>query len=256
MKLHSTISGQGEAVLLLHGLFGESTNLQKLARHLADFYQVHSLDTRNHGRSPFSEVMDYSSMALDVVDYMHAHTLASAHFIGHSMGGKTAMTLALNYPAYVNRLVVADIAPVSYPPHHEMIIKGLCAIKPDTLSSRNEADALLAEYVHPLSVRQFLLKNLYRQQNGGFAWRFNLNTIIHCYDNILAAPPVGEAFEEPMLFIAGTESDYIVPEYKDKIRVLFPKASLKKMPGASHWLHAEQADLFNRLCLNFLQSEH
>jgi esterase len=191
-------------------------------------------------------------MATDIVALQQQLGIGSSHLVGHSLGGKVAMQLALNYPERVQKLVIADIAPVLYTPHHQAIFAGLQAIDLAQLQQRSAADAPLAQFVGELSVRQFLLKSLYRDDEG-FHWRFNLPVLIDSYRELLAAPH-GKPFNGPTLFIKGELSDYIVAEYEPVMRELFPNFKFKVITGTSHWLHAEKPIAFNKLVQQFLLS--
>ncbi|RMF19570.1 MAG: alpha/beta fold hydrolase [Gammaproteobacteria bacterium] len=254
IRLAHKVQGEGAPVILVHGLFGSMENLGAIARLLAGAgYQVQSLDMRNHGRSPHCDTMDYPSMSRDVLTYMNTTRLEQATLLGHSMGGKTVMQLALDAPDRVKALVVADISPVEYPPHHQSVMAGLAAIgDPAKLTSRQEADAILREYVPEDAVRLFLLKNLVREGDG-FAWRINLPVIQASYDKIMAGQS-GGPYCGPTLFIKGGASDYIRPEHRQTIARLFPKAELKVIPGTGHWLHAEKPKLFASIVDRFLKA--
>lgn len=257
MKLHSRQFGADDAlnhVVILHGLFAASDNLLTLGKALSGQYKVHLLDLRNHGKSPQSPELNYSVMAEDVLDYMNDQNIGEAALVGHSMGGKTAMQVSLNSPERVPSLIVADIAPVQYSPGHEHILEGLQAIADNPVNSRQAADDVLSQWVDDWGVRQFLIKNLRRSDNGSSAltWRFNFDAIKANYLNILAAP-CGGRYEKNVLFIAGAQSDYILPEHKEQTQKLFPKAQLKIIPETSHWLHAEKPEVFNAMCTRFLK---
>ncbi len=254
MKLHVTRSGQGTPLVILHGLFGTLENWGSQTRTFADQFSVYAVDLRNHGRSPHASECDYASMAADVIELLDDEGLTQVDLLGHSMGGKVAMQLALNHPQRVRRLVVVDIAPVSYPPQHDAVFQGLFSIDLALLSSRGEADRQLATRVSEPGVRQFLLKNLYRHA-GQFAWRMNLEALHRNYQQI-SEPPQGPApFGGPTLFIKGGNSDYIQPAHRDAILSRFPATQLKVIEGAGHWPHAEKPSLFNRLVTRFLGEE-
>ncbi|MFE8071252.1 alpha/beta fold hydrolase [Marinobacteraceae bacterium S3BR75-40.1] len=254
IRLKAKVDGDGPPLILLHGLFGSRQNLGAIATRLSPEWQVHSLDLRNHGHSPHCDSMTYPEMAADVARYMEEAGLESAHLLGHSMGGKTAMQLALSHPGRVQRLIVADIAPVNYAARHDAILDGLCALEPSRLSSRTEADRQLQAYVSEPAVRAFLLKNLVRSGEG-FAWRMNLSAIRANYDALRAAPEGEGAFEGATLFIKGGESDYIQTAHREAVKSRFPNAVLRVMPECGHWLHAQKPDLFATLCRRFLQGE-
>lgn len=251
--LTSRIQGTGDPVLLLHGLFGAGDNLGRLAKHLAGHFEVHLLDNRNHGASFHSKDMTYELMAQDVMNYIEHHQLGFVSLFGHSMGGKISMQTALLWPNQIKRLIVGDIAPVDYPPHHNEIFAGLDAVTGSRLSSRSEADEILSRYVPEQSVRQFLLKNLKRSALGDYEWKMNLASIKANYNNILSGLSSTTPFEGDTLFIGGALSNYILPEHKTATQALFPNASVKFIPNTSHWLHAEKPDLFNAICLKFLK---
>ncbi|NVK43881.1 MAG: alpha/beta fold hydrolase [Oceanospirillaceae bacterium] len=251
MKLHHQILGEGRPLLILHGLFGNLDNWASQAKALANEYRVISVDLRNHGRSPHNDEMTYPAMAADLVELLDDLGLERVLVLGHSMGGKAAMQLALLYPERVERLIVVDIAPVQYPNHHDDVFKGLFAVQLDSLKSRGDADKQLAPFVPDAMVRAFLLRNLYRDENGVFAWRINLDGLQRSYAGISAAP-VGSAFQGPTLFIKGGTSDYIRADYRDALLALFPNAGYKVIDGAGHWPHAEKPALMTRLIRNFL----
>ena len=253
MKLYARQQGQGPDVISLHGLFGSQENLGMLNRGLAENFRMHGLDLRNHGRSPHDAIMDYKIMAEDVLDYMDDQQLKSAALIGHSMGGKIAMTLALLAPKRITKLAVIDIAPVTYlERRHDKILNGLSSIPLNALKSRTEADHLLAAYEPQKDIRQFLLKNLYRDDQGAYSWRINLNAIITNYDEILQGQYSASGFEGKTLFIKGGDSDYILPVHRQKVLSLFPAASLQVISNAGHWVHAQKPELVTRTLLRFL----
>ncbi len=252
LNLHARVKGAGQPLILLHGLFGSLENLAGIAKLLTDDFQVHMLDMRNHGRSPHHAQMSYPLMAEDVRHYMDANALPYAHVLGHSMGGKAAMQLALLHPERIANLIVADIAPVNYPPHHDAVFKGLNVIDPHNLRSRQEADELLKPHVPEIAVRSFLLKNLLKQGAEGFTWRMNLTAINHNYSQIMTGQHHDQPFTGPTLFIKGELSDYIKPQYRDHTMALFPEAQVRVMPNSGHWLHAEKPGLFASIVKRFL----
>jgi esterase len=235
--------GAGEPLLILHGLFGQSDNWTTIARKLGETYCVYTIDLRNHGQSGHDDQIDYQVMAEDVRETCEAIGLKKVHLLGHSMGGKVAMTFGMNYPALLFSLLIADIGPRYYTPHHQEILSGLNRINTETISSRQEAENQLAEVVQDSSTRQFLLKNLYRKEDNGFAWRFNLSGLTASIERVGDAFMGGTCFV-PTLFYHGEKSRYILPsEYAD-IRELFPNAEFRVMEGAGHWLHAENPTAF------------
>ncbi|MDB5268325.1 MAG: alpha/beta hydrolase [Hymenobacter sp.] len=245
--LHYLDQGQGRPLVILHGLFGTLDNWQSLARRWATEagLRVISVDLRNHGRSFHSAEHTYALMAQDVLDlFDHLQLSQETTLMGHSMGGKVAMRLALDHPERLARLIVVDIAPrFSDMEHQDDILAGLHAVNLAAITNRQEADAALAQYVGNLGTRQFLLKNLYRRDDNSFAWRINLE--------VLAAqlPAVGEEttgkapFLKPTLFIRGGKSDYITAEDKlHGIPALFPHSQVATVVDAGHWVHAERPE--------------
>ena len=222
-----------------------------VAKALSESYRVTSVDVRNHGDSFHSELMDYPSMAKDIVVIMQHLAIESAIVLGHSMGGKIAMELALTYPERVDKLIVADIAPVEYPPHHNQIIDGLKAIDLSSVKGRKDADKQLANYVDNLSVRQFLLGNL-TSKNGQFVFKCDIENIDKNYPNIMRTYQGSNTYSGPTLFIKGANSDYILPEHRAEIVRLFPQSRARVIQGAGHWLHAEKTIAFNCSVTSFL----
>jgi esterase len=250
-------------LIILHGLFGSSDNWLTISKMIAEKgYRVFSVDQRNHGQSPRHETQDYDSMAADLHEFIADHQLKSPVLVGHSMGGKTVMQFAMNYENDVgnqlfSRLVIVDIAPKFYPVHHGDILRGLAAIDLTTLTNRNMADAALSRFEPSPTVRQFLLKNLYRtgtpdRPDGRFDWRINLAVIsseIHGIGEELNHPrPV----TEPTLFIRGSESGYIADSDLPGIQKLFPNSRVETIEGAGHWVQAEKPAEFVETLLTFI----
>jgi len=254
MKLHFDQFGDNpdnKPLIIIHGLYGSASNFRGLAKFYAANYNVYLVDLRNHGNSPHSEEITYALMAADVIEFMDDQKLAKSHILGHSMGGKTAMQLALSYPERVDKLVLGDIAPVEYPHHHETIFKGLQAIPLDQIKSRGEADKILANYEDEAGVRMFLLSNLQRNEDGGFSWRINLPALIREYDHISAAPE-GMTYEGATLFIRGANSAYVADEYVPETLEIFPNARIETIDDCGHWLHSEKPKEFSEILLKFL----
>ncbi|PIE24908.1 MAG: alpha/beta hydrolase [Neptuniibacter caesariensis] len=252
MLLNYQVHGEGSPLLILHGLFGTLENWGTQIKRLSQNYQVIAADMRDHGRSPHSEEISYTLMAEDIRNLMDHLNLDSAHIIGHSMGGKAAMQFALTYPDRVNKLIIVDIAPVLYSPHHDDVFKGLFSVNLASLKSRSDADKQLTTFISDSRVRAFLLKNLYRAENGEFKWRMNLALLHNQYTRISAAPK-GEAYAKPVLFIKGAKSDYLIPEYRDAVLSLFPKSDYRIIRDAGHWPHAEKPAEFTDAVLKYLQ---
>ncbi|MBZ2170328.1 MULTISPECIES: alpha/beta fold hydrolase [Marinobacter] len=259
VDLNHRITGEGKPLILMHGLFGSLENLGGIVRRLQDEWRIHALDLRNHGASPHSDSMDYPSMARDVLAYMDSQGLDKVSLLGHSMGGKVAMQIALMAPDRVEQVVVADIAPVDYHPRHDAVLEGLGSIDPAAVRSRQDADQTLSAHVAEAPTRQFLLKNLERvpreeQSEGGamFRWRLNLPVIQASYDNLTRAPEGEGPYTGPVLFIKGENSAYIQEKHRNEIQRLFPSAELRIIKDTGHWLHAEKADTFAALSRRFL----
>jgi esterase len=242
-------------VVLLHGLFGAGNNLGALARSLAERYTVHSLDLPNHGRSAWSVSAGIGAMADAVVHWIAGQGLEEVSLVGHSLGGKVAMEIALSRRSDVRALVAADIAPVAYPPRHEAVFAGLAAVAATPCSSRQEAASRMSEYISEREVIQFLLNSLQRGDNGIYRWRFNLDGILADYPALCDRPPSQGPYNGPVQFIRGGASDYILEVHRGVITSLFPRAGLKTMPGCGHWLHVEQPEGFNRLVGRFLDTQ-
>lgn len=253
MILHTEITGQGQAIVLIHGLFGSYENLGVIARALAGQWQVVNLDMRNHGRSDWHDSMSYALMAEDVKDTLDHLGLEQVILLGHSMGGKIAMEFALRYPDRVNKLILADISPVQNRPRHLEILSALDGIDLNNLQSRQQADQQLALSISETGVRQFLLKSLYKEEEQ-FRWRFNIKALIANYPQLLEAPPSKGPYTGPVLFIKGAESDYLLPEHQSLIQPLFPHSKAKVIMGTGHWLHAEKPVAFAKIVTDFLLS--
>jgi esterase len=254
-SLYFRQAGEGEPLLLIHGLFGSLENLGALARPLAETFKVYSLDLPNHGRSPHVNSMNLKSMTDDLLAWLDEQKLQQVHLLGHSLGGKVAMELALRHPQRVKSLIVLDIAPVDYPPHHNQVFAGMLALDSTQLQSRSDADRQLQSHVPETAVRSFLLKNLVREPGGGFSWRMNLSVIHRDYQQLIAGNRSNAVFDGNTLFIKGGNSDYLQTKYRSEILERFPRAAIKIVPGTGHWLHAEKPELVARLVKRFLQTE-
>ena len=252
MLLHYKSFGEGKPLLILHGFLGSLDNWQSIAKELAANFQVFILDIRNHGKSFHDPKHDYASMVEDVRYFINHFGLSEVSLIGHSMGGKIAMSFALKYPLLVSNLVVVDIAPKVYAPGHVDILLALSKVNPKELKSRQEAVDIIAAYIKDPSVVQFLLKNLDRLGDGTFGWKMNLPVLIDQYKEMLAFPSNG-LFDGPTLFLKGAKSDYILPSDEDNIFTLFPNANIVSIKNAGHWVHAENPVDFIAETSNFLK---
>ena len=252
MKLNSKILGSGKPLIIAHGLFGMLDNWQTIGKQLAEFYNVHLIDLRNHGRSFHSHDFNYKLMATDLRNYIKEEKLKDVIIIGHSMGGKAAMQLAVESPDLISNLIIVDIAPKSYPVHHDYIIKGLESLDFSIIKSRAEADNQLSYSINEIGVRQFLLKSLYWKKNNELALRFNLKSISKNIKKIGVPLEKGMLYLGDAIFIKGANSNYILDDDIDNILTHFPRATIKEIPNSGHWVHAEQPKIFLNVILNFL----
>ena len=240
MKLfYREIEGQGPNIIILHGLFGSSDNWLPQARMMGGQFHVFLPDLRNHGQSPHTDEFNYKLMAEDVNEFIQQHQISDPVLIGHSMGGKAVMTLATHYPEIPSSLIVVDIAPKRYTPQHDRILEGLLSIPVAQLKSRAEADEALAEYVSESAVRQFLLKNLQRNPEGGFGWKMNLEAISRHISSVGDAVEKDKPFHGPVLFVRGARSNYVTDNDIEGIKTLFPMARLLTM-DTGHWVQSEK----------------
>lgn len=243
--------GDGPPLVILHGLLGSLDNWHSISRRFADSFHVYALDQRNHGRSPHSEEFTYETMAGDLLEFFHDHRLSPALMIGHSMGGKTAMRFALDHPELVSRLVVVDIGPKAYPAHHDRIFDALLSVGLAALSSRKEVDEALSRSIPSVTTRQFLLKNLKRNEDESFSWKMNLDILHRHYDEINKPVASDRPFEKPALFVRSATAGYILDADLPDIRKLFPACLIVDV-NVGHWIHAEAPDLFFSEVMDFL----
>jgi esterase len=245
--------GAGSPLVLLHGLFGSSTNWRNVARSLGDHYRVLVPDARNHGRSPHHSDMTYPAMAQDTADWLDMLAIEQPVLVGHSMGGKTAMMLALTAPERVASLVVIDIAPVNYGHSHMGLINAMQELDLTTLRSRGDADQSLAASIPDPALRGFLLQNLVLQ-DGRLFWRINLSALAAHMDDLIGFPDLaGRSYSGPVMFVAGKRSDYVLPKYEEAIKDYFPTARLEYIE-AGHWVHAEQPAILIDLIRDFVEA--
>ncbi len=252
MKLHyRTLGNNQPAIIILHGVFGTSDNWQTFGKVLAEEHQVFLVDQRNHGQSPHSDRFDYEAMADDLREFIDDHQLSSPVVLGHSMGGKTAMFFAVRHPDMLSKLIVVDMAPRAYPVHHQQVLAGLSAVSIDQIESRREAEEQMQPHVSDAGVRQFLLKNLKRTDQG-FAWKLNLPVIRDHIEAVGEAVPSETPFEHPALFVSGSKSDYVQEKDQSLIHKIFPQAQHTTVADAGHWIHAEQPEALLNIVRSFL----
>lgn len=229
--------GSGPPLVILHGLFGSLDNWRSLAHRIGKHFSVFSVDLRNHGRSPHAAPHSMAALALDLAQLFERQAIAPAVLVGHSMGGKAAVTFARDFPQHVAKLIVVDMGIRQYPPGHEEVFNALLAVDFAQHTTRETVDAALAEYLPDSAVRQFLLKGLTRAE-GGFRWRFNLPQLHQDYPHLLAAVEVPKPLQLPTLFIRGARSSYLTDTDLKELAVVFPKMMTTTVP-AGHWVHAE-----------------
>jgi esterase len=237
--------GDRPPLLIAHGLFGSARNWGVISKRLSETRRVVAVDMRNHGDSPWSDIHDYPAMAEDLAEAIEGRW----DVLGHSMGGKAAMVLALTHPQKVDRLVVADIAPVAYGHTQAHLVEAMAGLDPAGLATRAEADRALAAAVDEPGVRAFLLQSLDLKEKR---WRLNLPALRAEMPKILSFPQVAGRFDGPALFLSGANSPYVLPEHRDRIKALFPAARFARIPDAGHWLHAEKPREFEAAVAAFL----
>ena len=250
MKLYHRELGEGQPLMILHGLFGFSDNWQTHAKKLSEYYRVILVDLRNHGRSDWSDDFSYDLMADDVHELIQELKLEDLILVGHSMGGKVAMRLAQKYEDSIEKLVVVDIGMKEYPMHHEHILAGIHSVEVHNITSRRQAEKDLSEYIDSNGIRQFLLKNLYWIEKDKIAWRMNVPVLEKEMPNILASLPSVEVMT-PTLFIRGELSNYILDEDVSLLEENFPDSEVATIENAGHWVHAESPDEFIETLLGF-----
>jgi len=249
-----THSSSAEWVILIHGLFGNLDNLKNLAKELNRFANVLLVDLPAHGQSPATDSFDFVVYAQMITDTIKAKNIDHPHIVGHSLGGKIAMTMALNNRLNIRSLVVADIAPVAYPPRHDAVFNALNQVELDAVKNRSEVKTIFDQALQDESTRQFLLKSL-KQKDGKWHWAFNLPLLQRDYAKLIDWPFTGLHASVPTLFVKGGDSDYIQPSMQSAIISSFPNAKAHIIEAAGHWLHAQKPVVFNRVVARFLQSQ-
>jgi esterase len=244
--------GHGEPVIILHGLFGNLDNWQTIAKQLAKSNWVFIVDQRNHGKSPHVDEMNYTLMAEDLKAFMDQHWIPRAHIIGHSMGGKTAMQFAFDYPDMVDKLVIVDIAPSENKAGHDAIFEALLSLNVEKINNRSEAEENLKTKIEDFGVRQFLLKNLKRGKNGTYRWKMNLKAIHKNYQKILDSVESDMPYDGESLFVIGVLSGYVKEAEEKLIHQLFTDAKIQTIEKAGHWVHADAPEELLNMVTAFL----
>lgn len=254
MELAYREFGAGQPLIILHGLFGQSDNWNTLAKRFAEKgFHVFTIDQRNHGLSPHSEEWDYHVMAADLNEFIKFHTLEKPVLLGHSMGGKTVMFFEMLYPRIADKIIVADIAPRAYEPHHDDVLAALNAVDFSEINTRKEAEAILGNYISDFGTKQFLLKNIYWKEDASkqMDWRFNLKTITQKYNNVGVEAPSGFS-DTPALFLKGEKSNYVTAEDEKEIAARFSHYKIETIANSGHWVHAEQPETFFNSVMAFI----
>lgn len=254
MKLFFRHFGSGDPVIILHGLFGQSDNWLSIGKKLAENFSVSIPDMRNHGQSGHSSSLTYEAMSDDILEFIEENNIENPIIIGHSMGGKAAMHFTLEHPHLVKKLVIIDISLRKYPERkiHTHIVSTMLALHLDDFSSRQQVEKAIEERIEDARIRMFILKNLYYKQHGKLAWRLNLEAINNSLDMLFDAVDVPGTYDNEVLFVRGEKSDYIPDEDEGLLRRSFPKAEIKTISGATHWVHADAPEKLFEILNEFL----
>lgn len=251
MELFFRKTGEGKPIVILHGVFGSSDNLFTVSKNISDAgFEVFTLDARNHGQSPRGAEFNYEAMAADLDEFLKNNNIYEPVLVGHSMGGKTVMTYAQKYSNF-SKIIVVDIAPRFYPTHHDHILAGLAAINLDKIQSRKDAEEVFSQYVSDFGEKQFILKNLYRTDEGGFGWRINVPVISENIYLIGQEILMEKKVTKPALLIRGSESSYVSDSDFQNFKEGFPNGVLLTIEGANHWVHATKPKEFVDAVVNF-----
>lgn len=255
MIMYSKIYGKGSPLLILHGLFGMGDNWATLGKKWAgDHREIHLLDLRNHGKSFHSQAMSYDLLSEDLLNYIERYKLSKPILLGHSMGGKAAMHFSLYHPESIGALIVADIAPRAYAPHHQKIIASIKHVPLNTMESRGALNEFLQKNIDDPAIRGLISKNSYRSEESGFAFRFYLPGIENNYERLVSAQSAEKTYHGRALFLRGADSDYIVQEDFSEIQKIFPKSEIITIPEAGHWIHADNPQMVYEKVDRFLKA--
>lgn len=256
MNLHFKLSIANKTspwLLLIHGLFGNADNLAVVKRHFEKTHNILSIDLPNHGMSPWSDDFSFDETIESILTLLNQQNIQSTAILGHSLGGKVAMLFALQHPDRVSHLIVADIAPVKYEHRHQAVFNGLKNVPLNNIHGRSEALSFMSQYIKETGVQQFLLKSLYKTENGDWQWRFNLDGLIKSYPHIIDWPQSNLKYNGVTFFIKGAQSDYINASHRNAILRYFPNAKAHIIEGTGHWLHAEKPTAFNAVVARALE---
>lgn len=253
MKLHSKIYGdKGQDLIVIHGLFGMGDNWNSLGKQFSKYCKVHLIDLRNHGRSPHSADFNYEVMCEDILEYMEDNDISNPIILGHSLGGKVAMKFAFTHPDKIEKLIVADISPRKYnTDFHQNLLRTLYKLPLEDFDKREEINEVLSSIYEDKGIRLFLLKNLYRNENKEFSWRFNIEVLLEKVSNIQEADFIEGVCNIPTHFLRGGNSDYINSTDELIINKHFSDFSIATIKGAGHWLHAEKPEQFYNEVMGF-----
>ena len=251
MKLNYKVYGEGQPMIILHGLLGSLDNWTTVAKKLGEHYKVFTVDQRNHGQSPHDDDIDYDLMSEDLLDFIEEHNIEHPILLGHSMGGKTMMKFALDNPDKLSALISADMSPRTYAVQHDVILDALNSIDFNEVKSRKEAEIILMEKLNDLGTVLFLVKNIYWKEKEKMAFRFNLSSLRANITTISDWPENHKIYSGNTLFIRGGNSNYI-EDNEPSIQTQFPNSTLYTIKGVGHWLHAEKPDEFITVVRNFL----
>ncbi len=254
MLLNFKEYGSGEPLIILHGFLGSLDNWHTLATKFGAYFRTFAIDQRNHGKSFHSESHSLQTMVDDLKEFIQYHNLKNVNLLGHSMGGKVVMEFALQNPDLANKIIVADIAPRKYKAGHDDVFAALHAVDLSKIETRKQAEEAMIPYLPDFGVRQFVLKNLDRNENGDYKWKMNLRVLYRDYEEVTKEIEGGRSFENPVLFLKGSNSLYIKETDIPKISELFPYFKLETIENAGHWLHAEQPEKVYQLVINFLEN--
>lgn len=256
MQLFYRTYGKGKPFIILHGLFGLSDNWVSFAKKIAELgFRVYVLDQRNHGRSPHSPNFNYLALVDDLFEFIDEHELEDAVILGHSMGGKVAMRFALENPDYLSKLIVVDISLRQYPPrdYHQKVIRAMKKVDFSNIKNRRDVEAILAEDIDSQRIRQFIMKNLYRKGKNELAWRMCLDAIANNLDEMFDGIVPENPLEKPTLVVRGGKSDYVLDSDLPLLKEAFPRSTIRTIPNATHWVHAEAPRLFYKYVVEFLK---